>query len=400
MTDIRSYMKEKEKREQKQESYKEKIARHKLASLSRILIAAAVLIGAVLFFYIQYKRHIYTDYEIIASVENVQLEGTTNVRLGNAILTYSKDGAHCTDARGNVVWNQTFQIQDVRLAVNGDTVAIGDYNGRSIYVANSEKLLGEITTTMPIRDLTVSKEGYVTAVLTDSDITWVNRYDSSGEVKSEGRTHADDSGYPMALSLSPGGELLCVAYLYVDAGILKTKIAFYNFGPVGSNVTDRLVSTWSYTDMLIPYVRFLDDDTAVAVGDSRLMIYSGSHIPGSPEEHMIDREVRSIFYNERYVGLVFFSDNSENRYQIDVYDTETPNSKAKTFYFDIEYTDIFFEKGALVIYNETECQVVTMDGIEKYHGNFAKPVGLMASAGKAYKYLLITDDSMDTIQLK
>ena len=115
---------------------------------------------------------------------------------------------------------------------------------------------------------------------------------------------------------------------------------------------------------------------------------------------MIDREVRSIFYNERYVGLVFFSDNSENRYQIDVYDTETPNSKAKTFYFDIEYTDIFFEKGALVIYNETECQVVTMDGIEKYHGNFAKPVGLMASAGKAYKYLLITDDSMDTIQLK
>lgn len=400
MADIRSYMKEKEKREQKQESYKEKIARHKLASLSRILLVAAVLIGAVLFFYIQYKRHIYTDYEIIASVESTQLDGTTNVRLGNAILTYSKDGAHCTDSKGNVVWNQTFQIQDVRLAINGDTVAIGDYNGRNIYVANSEKLLGEITTAMPIRDLTVSKEGYVTAVLTDSDITWVNRYDSNGEVKNEGRTHADDSGYPMALSLSPGGELLCVAYLYVDAGILKTKVAFYNFGPVGSNVTDRLVSTWSYTDMLIPYVRFLDDDTAVAVGDSRLMIYSGSHIPGSPEEHMIDREVRSIFYNERYVGLVFFSDNSENRYQIDVYDTETPNSKAKTFYFDIDYTDIFFEKGTLVIYNETECQVMTMDGIEKYHGNFTKPVGLMASTGKAYKYLLITDDSMDTIQLK
>ena len=55
MADIRSYMKEKEKREQKQENYKEKIARHKLASLSRILLAAAVLIGIILFFYIQYK---------------------------------------------------------------------------------------------------------------------------------------------------------------------------------------------------------------------------------------------------------------------------------------------------------------------------------------------------------
>ena len=83
MADIRSYMKEKEKREQKQENYKEKIARHKLASLSRILLAAAVLIGIILFFYIQYKRHIYTDYETIASVENTQPEGTRNVRLGD-----------------------------------------------------------------------------------------------------------------------------------------------------------------------------------------------------------------------------------------------------------------------------------------------------------------------------
>ncbi len=115
---------------------------------------------------------------------------------------------------------------------------------------------------------------------------------------------------------------------------------------------------------------------------------------------MIDREVRSVFYNERYVGLVFFSDNSENRYQIDIYDTAVSNSQAKTFYFDIDYTDIFFEGGNLVIYNETECQIIAMEGVEKYRGNFAKPVGLMVPVEKAYRYLLVTDDSMDTIQLK
>lgn len=400
MADIRSYMKEKEKRERKQEDYKDKIARHKLAFLTRVLLAAAVLIAVVLFFYIQYERHVYTDYDIVASVESDSISGTTDVRLKNALLTYSKDGAHCTDIRGNVVWNQTFEIQDVRLAVSGNAVALGEYNGRSIYIANSERLLGEISTTMPIRELAVCEAGYVAAVLTDSDITWVNRYDSSGELKNEGRTHVDDSGYPIALSLSPDGELLAVAYLYADAGVLMTKMAFYNFGPVGSNVSDRLVSTWSYTDMLIPYVKFLDNDTVVAVGDSRLMIYSGSHVPGSPVEHMFDREIKSVFCDDRYVGLVFYSDNSENRYQVNIYDTENLSSQAKIFYFDMDYTDLFFGNGNFVIYNETECQVVTLDGVEKFHGNFVKPVRMMLSAGKGYRYLLVTDDSMDIIQLK
>ena len=81
MADIRSYMKEKEKRERKQEDYKDKIARHKLAFLTRVLLAAAVLIAVVLFFYIQYERHVYTDYDIVASVESDSISGTTDVRL-------------------------------------------------------------------------------------------------------------------------------------------------------------------------------------------------------------------------------------------------------------------------------------------------------------------------------
>ena len=41
MADIRSYMREKEKREQKQAGYKEKIRKHKLVSVYRVLLVAA-----------------------------------------------------------------------------------------------------------------------------------------------------------------------------------------------------------------------------------------------------------------------------------------------------------------------------------------------------------------------
>lgn len=398
MADIKSYMKEKEKRERKQAGYKEKIIKHKLANVYRILLLAAALAALVALIVVQYKRHVYTDYDIIASVERTSVLSSVDLRLGNAVLTYSKDGAHCTDTKGNVTWNQTYEIQDVKLAICDDTVAIGAYNGRSIYVQNTEEQLYEITTTMPIRDLAVSSSGYVTAVLDGTDVAMIYTYDSSGKEIYYGRAYMTGSGYPAAISLSPGGELLCVAYWYVDTGVLKTNVVFYNFGSVGENVNDCMVSVYSYTDMLIPQVQFMNDSTAFAVGDSRLIIYSGSHVPVEAAGFICDEEIQSVFYSEKYIGLVFRSEDSEGLYRMDVYDTSA--SKVGSYYIDIDYTDIFFGQDNFVAYNESECMIMTLDGIEKFNGEFSKTVRLMLPSGNAYKYLLVTESSIDTIQLK
>lgn len=403
MAEIKSYIKEKEKRERKQTGYKEKIMRHKLAAFYRIALIIAALAALIVLLVVQYQQKVYTDYDIISSVPWENMSMAKNLRLGNNILTYSRDGAHCTDTKGSVKWNQTFEIQDAKVAVNGKTVAIGDYNGRSIYVANSEGILGEITTTMPIRDLTVSDSGYVTAVLADTDVTWINTYNSNGVLEKYGRAHMDDSGYPMSVSLSPNGELLCVSYMYVDAGVLKTQIVFYNFSKVGENVSDFMVSTDTYTDMLVPYVQFMDDETVFAVGDSMLKIYSGDIQPAIKAGYSYDREIRSVFYGNRYIGLVFRADDGENLYQLKVYDAKTKDAssaKPKDFYFNLDYTDIFFANDNIVIYNEKECLILTMSGREKFYGAFSKSVKLMLPVGSGYKYLLVTEDSIDTIQLK
>ena len=83
---------------------------------------------------------------------------------------------------------------------------------------------------------------------------------------------------------------------------------------------------------------------------------------------------------------------------MDVYNTSAV--KVGSYYFDVDYTDIFFEEDAMVIYNESECQIFTTEGVEKYRGNFGKSVRLMLSAGGSYKYYLVTDNTIDTIQLK
>ena len=398
MADIKSYMKEKEKREQKQAGYKEKIMRYKLVSVYRVLLVLAGAAALVALIVVQYRRHVYTDYDLVSSYAMESAYGTTDIRLGNTILTYSKDGAHCTDARGESIWNQTYQIQDIKIAVCQDTVAIADYNGRNIYVQNSKQQLGTITTNMPIRDITVANTGWVTAVLADTNLAHINTYDPSGKLRYEGKAYMDVSGYPGALSLSPNGELLCVAYMYVDAGVLRTTVTFYNFTEIGKSQQDLMVSYWSYTDLVVPMVRFMNDSTAFAVGDSRLMIYTGNRKPVSAAETLFDEEVLSVYYNESYVGLVFRADDSENLYRFDVYDTQ--GELAGKFYFDMEYTDLFFDKDNIVIYNESECMILTMGGIVKYNGSFSKTVRLMLPAQSAYRYLLVTDNSIDTIQLR
>lgn len=398
MADIKNYLKEREKREQNQTNYKEKIIKHKLTALYRVLLVAAVLAAIVVLVYVQYKRHVYTGYEIVNSVPRESASEAIDIRLQNSVLTYSKDGAHCTDTKGNVVWNQTYEIQDIKIATCQNAVAIGNYNGRSIYLGNTEKQLGEITTTMPIRNLTVSAAGYVTAVLADTNVTWINTYNAEGETIYSGQTHMQNSGYPAAVSLSPNGELLGVSYVYVDAGILKTNIAFYNFGPVGANQSDYMVSVYTYSDLIVPMVQFMDTETMFAVGDNRLMIYKGSQKPVTQAEYLYDKDIQSVFYSDKYVGLVFLSDDSDARYIMDVYNSKA--EKVGSYSFDTDYNDIIFGQDTFTAYNETDCLVMTLEGTEKYNGHFSKSVDLLIPTGSAYKYLLITENSIDTIQLK
>lgn len=398
MADIKNYLREKEKREQNKIDYQTKIRKHRMNNIIRFALVLMVLVAIVILIVVQYSRHIYTGYDIVSTIKREIASDAVDMRLQNAVLTYSKDGAHCTDIKGNVNWNQTYEIQDIKIATCQDVVAIGDYNGREIYIQNTQKQLGTIDTAMPIRDLAVSSSGYVTAVLADTDVTWINTYNLEGEMIYTGYTSMGDSGYPAAVSISPNGELMAVSYLYVDAGVLKTDIAFYNLGPVGSNYNDYLVGGYTCHDAIVPEIQFMNNSTAFAVGDNQLRIYTGDQIPVEAGGYFFNEEIQSVFYNENYIGLVFISEKAEVGYRMDVYNAGA--QKVGSYYFDIDYTDIFFGEKNITIYNETECLVMTFDGVEKYKGNFTKTVNLMLPTGADYKYVLVTDNSIDTIQLK
>ena len=413
MADIRSYTRDKEKREQTksvrqgkfrlvksddEETFQEKLHKHRLTFFYRILLGVLICGALVVLVIVQYRNKIYTDYDVIASVELTEASGTTDVRLGSNILTYSKDGARCTDTAGNVLWNQTYEMQSPIVAVCGDVAAIGDYNGRTIYIQSSQKQLGTISTNSPIRNLCVAANGVVAAVLEDTQVTWIMVYDTAGNELVKFRTTMKDTGYPVSVSLSPNALLCTVSYVYMDAGTMKSSVAFYNFDEYGKNQIDNLVGGYDHADTIVPYVQFMNNNNVFAVGDDCIAFYGGSQKPEQLAVYYFDSEIRGVYYNENYVGLVFYNGAGGERFKLEIYSKN--GERVRTQEFSLDYTDILFDKETYIIYNEEECLVMTMEGVEKYNGTFKKAVNLMVPGGGSYRYTLVTQDSVDTIQMK
>ena len=132
MTNIREYIKKKEKENKKQDSFGKKILRHRLTILYRTVLIIAVIAAAAVVVVMQMKNRVFTGYETVLSTERENISGTMLTALGENILVYSHDGASCINKSGEALWNQTFEMQSPILEKCGSTVAIGDYNGRSI----------------------------------------------------------------------------------------------------------------------------------------------------------------------------------------------------------------------------------------------------------------------------
>ncbi|MBR6476881.1 MAG: hypothetical protein IKS85_00395, partial [Lachnospiraceae bacterium] len=316
--------------------------RHRIFRFLRIFLILGVLVGVGVFLYVRYHGKIYEEYDVVQSVPRTTVDGATDIKLGNSVLTYSRDGAHSVDVKGVMTWNQSFEIQDIQVATCMNVAAICGYNGHEIFVQSSESQLGQIQTNLPIKSIAVAATGRVTAVLEDTNVVWVNTYEPSGQNIYEGQFHMSQSGYPCAISLSPNGDLLAVSFLFVEEGNVVTNIAFYNYGPVGDNQSDQLVSTFTYRDMIVPEIHFMTNGAAFAVADNRLMFYSGEQVPTTKKEHILDREILAVYYDENYVGLIFASDKPDAKYLLKVYNVS--GEQVAERYLEMDYLGIFFEK--------------------------------------------------------
>lgn len=389
--------KENEKK-QDTESYKNKIARYRQLRFYSFLavLAVAGIIGFAIF--ISWKNKVYTSYEVIQQSKYEHASDSQCIPLIGNLVTYSKDGMSCTDMRGKLVWNLTYEMQNPIVRKCGKTMAVGDYNGRNIYIASSTENLGKIETTLPIRDFAVSESGIVAAVLDDANVTAIYIYDRSGEQLAYFKTTMSKSGYPIAIDISADGTLVAVSYINADNGKISSSIGFYNFSPVGQNYTDNLVSAYGYSQAVVPYIKFMNNDTVAAVADNRLMFYQGRQKPENISDIMLTEEILSVFNSDSHIGLVFYDTGEEAAYRLEIYNTKA--QKELELGFDMEYTDISFSSTGIIISNDHACKIYDWDGREKYSGDFVERIVSILPTASIERYHLVLDDAIQLMELK
>ena len=388
----------KEKYEATQKDFEQKIRRHRRAIMYRIIVGLAIVVAVIASAFYNYQKMVYTDYDVLKKISYTEATNARYLRFGSNVLRYSQDGASAFNIANDMLWNETFEMQNPIVDVCNDYVAIGDYMGTTVYVYNSEGLQGTIDTSTPLKRFCVSGNGNVAVVLEDEEVTWVKLYDVNGTNIASDRTTMSKSGYPVCIDISEDGILLAISYLFVDSGVLSTSVAFYNFGAVGQNEVDNLVSGYNFSGTVVSLVGFLNTDTAYIVGDNRFSIFKGSEKPESIFEKDIEKEILSVFHNDKEIVLVYEDEMGGNKFIAEVYDDK--GEIVTTQGFDMDYTNITLNKDLLIIYNSEACQIYNTSGLMKYDGRFDRSAIAVIPEESGSRYQIVYSDGMEEIKLK
>ncbi len=372
------------------------ILAHRVGKVIGAALIVAVLIAVLILLNRDYQNTVYSDYEIIKKSVRQDSDASKYLAYNGHVLKYSQDGAEAFDGTDKVLWNVTYEMQEPRVATCKDFVALGNARGTEIIVIDSADNLNRIRTKMPVLNFCVSKQGVVAAVLEDTGFTWIKLYDSKGTELASVRCSMSESGFPMDVSLSESGYLLAISYVRVEGEDIKSSVAFYNFGDVGANENDHYMSGYDFDDTIIPRVHFMNDQSAFAMGDNRLIFFYGDQKPEKIKEYDFDRHVESVYYGDNKVA-VLYKMSGDDLNTIDVYDMS--GEKIMSQRFDLEYSDVILSDDRLIIYNDKRCLIYNMKGKIKFEGFFEDPTLLCAPTSDPRRFVLINRETAQLIKM-
>ena len=249
----------------------------------------------------------------------------------------------------------------------------------------------------------MSAKGVVAALQEDSKASYIYLYKRDGSpLDIMVKSLLSGDGYPVDLSLSPNGTQLITSYMYLDQGMIKCKIVFYNFG-LGKNDPNRVVGIFFPKDLgdaMAGRVRFLDESHSVIFSDKGIQFFS-TRVETSPElvsQIPIEENIRSISYAQDKVGIV--TDNMEggDPYRLRIYDREGSTVFEKSFNY--QYTGFDIDGDLILLYNDSSCKVYNMTGTEKYNGTFDFTVSKVSAGRFPGTLLVMGPQKMTEIKLQ
>lgn len=381
------------------EELDEKIRTHRKKIFWRVIGVSLGVIVAVFLIQLWMAVRGYDSYEIRSSVDRNGSEAAKyEVFLGN-IVEYSNDGICYMTMDNQLLWNQSFEMTSPKLAVCEEYLVIYDKGGTLIYIMQKSGVIKQIETSKPIQTACIASQGTIAVLMKEDQTSYLKVYDKTGSELANGEFYGEKGGFPIDLAFSYDGKKLAVGMIDVNDGDVKSTITFYNLDSVGQNEINNNVGTFSYSDVLIPEMEYISDNTMIAIGDSEIIIFRGKEKPKMEKEIFLQKEITSAFYNEKYIGITYSNESAEGGYHIEVYNLN--GGKVMENDTNLMYEAIsFLDNNEICVKNQYECELFTIHSIKKFSYQFDTELMDVLSNGNGQDYIFLFDETIEEVHLK
>lgn len=359
-----------------------------------MIAGAAVLLATAVFLVIHLQTYTAVRVESTYKIDGAADGSYTEFAKG--ILKYSRDGVAYLNTHGEEQWNQPGQFKNPFVDINGTTAAIADKGGNNIMVVQEDGIKGEIETTLPIEKIAVSRQGIVSAILKNEASPQVICYDAAGNILVEHQASFTGTGYPIDVSLSEDGEEMMVVYLSVEGGKYTSSVSYYNFGGAGEDGADHQVAHEEYENTILAAGFFLNDSASAVVGDNCLTFFSGKEKPEEAAVISLDKEIKSVFHNEKYVGVVL-KNSGKAGYELRLYNTS--GKKVMSEDFSGDYGSIKISGNQVIMYEGRRCCIFLASGVKKFEGEMDNEILEILPISGVNKYIVMNANGMEDILL-
>lgn len=378
------------------EEIEEQVREHRKNVRRKTIIGvAAVTVAAIAVFLVIYLQT-YTEVRVSDTYASAGSTDGNYKQFADGMLKYSRDGISYLNKKGEEQWNQSYQIKTPFVVTGESSAAVADKGGNAIVVFQKSGIKGEIQTTLPIEKIAISEQGIVCAVLKSDSSPKIICYDTAGNVLVEHKTSVNGTGYPVDVAISPDGEVMQVVYLHMQSGKIISKVVYYNFGEDGEGKTDHQVMSKEYEDTVMAEGFFMSQKVSVSVGDDKLVIYKGGSVPEESVSIDIDKEIKSVFHSNKYIGLIL-KNEGKGGYELRLYNTSGKQVLSKEFTGDYSNVKMYGEQ--VIMYDGKKCSIFMKSGIQKFEGEMDTNILEIFPVAGVNKYIVMNANGMENVRL-
>lgn len=212
------------------------------------------------------------------------------------MMRISNDGATYIDSSGKLVYTVSYNMKDPIYDKNDEYFAIGCRNGNELYLFDTNGLLNNATTVMPIHKISLSSGGVVnTLLVSDTDMsvyTYKNKMNNIEELSSGKLV---ETGIPSDFAVNNIGDKYAITYTSVGDNKVYTEASFVT-------KTGTKDYTNEFESRYIARVHYFDDDKSFVISDQSITFFEDENIT---KDLIFDEKIKSISYNDKYLAVVY-----------------------------------------------------------------------------------------------